>query len=120
MRGKAVRDYFFKPVEEDPEVWPCRCGTKRKAGRGYANFASHVLSQHVEDFHLLCKDMDNCVSTSSSSHAGKINQSVFYSKKAVQLHGCLDLILSGLMPFNIVGNPVLFEMFAIYRSTTQH
>ncbi len=50
--------------------------------------------------------MDNCGSTSSASYAEKISQSLFYSKKAVQLHGWLDIALCGLMPINIVGNPV--------------
>ncbi len=43
MRGKAVQGDFFKPVEEEPEVWKYRCGTKRKGGLGYANFVKSCL-----------------------------------------------------------------------------
>ncbi len=49
VNGKRVRDGFFQQNPESSDVWTSKYGTARKAGRGYANFISHVQGQHAQD-----------------------------------------------------------------------
>ncbi len=104
--GKAVRDYF-EPVEGEYVVWQSRYKKKRKEGWGYSNFLSHVERQRPEDFRgFLDAYRDGGSNVSASSKSNYIPQSLFYSKKPVQVHAWIDIVVMGLMLFNVGSNPV--------------
>ncbi len=116
LGGKAIRDYFFRPVPAKPGIWVCKCNTERKEGRGYTNFVSHVQAQHPEALHLLQCDDDGRVSTRSSTVLGdNLAPSLFHSSKAVKTHASIDLVVSGLLPFSVLNN-ALFKEYLVYAS----
>ncbi len=100
-RGRRIRDAFFTRVSPKYDQWVCNCGTKRKnTGTGYTNLFSHVQSQHPEDF-------KNCIEDLPLSSASQNTQdTIFYKKKTIQVHGWLDVIINGLQPFYIVESEV--------------
>ncbi len=111
---KKVRDTFFKPVEGTDDVWVCRYGTKRKVkDAGYANFVTHVQSQHPAEHSALLATLS--IATSSQS---KAVDSLFYSKNAVQVHGWLQFVVHCLQPFQVVEDPKFTEHIR-YESLTQ-
>lgn len=75
-KGRRIRDVFFKPCDDDPTRWKCKCGKERtQKSSGYTNLISHVLSEHPEDYKALMSDEPSLSSRSESV----IPTSFFYS-----------------------------------------
>ena len=102
-RGQRIRDAFFTESDKNSNEWICKCGTRRKqTGHGYTNLVSHVEKQHPTDLQTLLSDAGYAENSSAS-------ESLFFNSKTVQMHGWLDLVLNGLLPFCIVDNPVFIR-----------
>jgi len=82
-------------------VWECKCGKLRKAGRGYGNLLSHVRKEHPTALTTLYED-----SSQMSTTSNKETFSLFFSKKTVQIRGWIDYVVLGLQLFNVVENNV--------------
>ncbi len=104
MNGKLVRDTFFHRKDALSDIWTCKCGTTRKAGRGYTNFVSHVQALHVDDLGALLND-DSHVPSSTNAAI-----SLFYSKKPLTIHEWLDFVVAGLEPFAVVENQTFIRL----------
>lgn len=121
LQGKAARDHFFKCIDKEAGTWQCRCGTKRKSGRGYANFMSHITSQHPEDYRKFQETNEDDVSVSNDQPGATSGGdcTLFFSKKAVQIHAWLELIILSLLPFSILNSDVL-KRHIKYKPMTYH
>lgn len=112
-RGHRIRDAFFTQKEGNPQEWVCKCGAKRKQqGSGYTNLVSHVEKQHANDLHNLLSDTTFNETPSSAS------ESLFLNSKTVQIHGWMDLVVHGLLPFSITENQV-FARNVRYKSISR-
>ena len=111
-RGRRIRDAFFTRESPNGDDWVCKCGKKRKnTGTGYTNLVSHVQSQHPDDLQAVLSDMrESAVSSSVPSN-------FFYSKKTIQIHGWIDLVVNALQPFYSVENKV-FQRVVRFESIT--
>lgn len=101
-KGQRILDFFFKPVSEGLDEWVCECGTKRKQScSGYKNLVSHAEKQHLGNLRAFLNDCDETPSTSPVS--------LFFNTKTEKIHGWLDLVINGLLPFSTVINPVFIR-----------
>ena len=102
MKGKTVRDAFFTQDGDDPKKWKCRCGkTRTVEGTGYTNFVTHAQLHHAEAYAEL-ERTESCAEISAGSGRNAVGTNLFFPKKAVQIHGVLEFVVSGLFPFHIL------------------
>ena len=100
--GLIVRDAFFTRVDGTEFDWKCKCNIVRKqSGSGYTNLVSHVRDKHPENLQTLRSDSEQPASTTTSLSTPL---SFLYGKRAEQLFGWIDLVVSGLLPFSVVSN----------------
>ena len=94
---KATVDYFFTKIGENS--FKCRCGSSRKQDikKGYVNLMSHVRQCHSNYKQEI---QDHKTSGTINSMFGTVTQ------KAKNLHGWIDLIVTGGYPFSMVDKPV--------------
>ncbi len=91
VSGKRVRDEFFTLKDSDANVWECKCGKQRKAGRRYENFLSHVRKEHPDALNALNED---CSQVSTTLNRETV--SLFFPKNIT--NSCMDrLCCNGLV-----------------------
>lgn len=79
VTGKTVRDKFYKQSDDDPKVWICNCGIRRKKKvPGYTNLVEHVAKQHPAEYLTLQNDISSGTNVVSSPAS-----LFFYSKKHI-------------------------------------
>eukprot|EP00171_Calliarthron_tuberculosum_P021796 IDg21796t1 len=99
--GQFVRSAFFTNVGGSDCDWKCKCGTVRKQnGTGYTNLTSHVRDKHPDDYQKLRSESGQPSHSSESAPS-----SLFFNRKTLQMHGWVDLVVAGLLPFSAVENP---------------
>ena len=94
--GRKISETCFTHTLPDGQVYVCKCGVSRKrTGTSYSNLVSHVKKAHPEYHKVVNPDGTLCQSEMTN---------FFVSTKAANIHGWLDLFVSALLPFSIVGN----------------
>ena len=73
-----MRDELFTLKDSDRNVWECKCGKQRKAGRGYENFLSHIRKEHPDALNALNEDFSQVPTTSNGETV-----SLFFPKKII-------------------------------------
>lgn len=99
--GRRISNAFFTQSKHDENLYICKCKTtRRKTGTSYANLISHVRTAHPDYRQMITPD-------------GVMKQTeiekFFHTSKARHLHGWLNLIIHGLLPFSTVQNKVFRE-----------
>ncbi len=97
--GKRISEFFFRRSEEDDTVYECKCGNKRnRTGTSYTNLVSHVQKAHPDYLGLMRK---------GNMHGQSHLDNYFPMSKAKHIHGWIDLIVNGLMPFSSIEKPII-------------
>ncbi len=94
LKGKQLADHYFTRDDPSGISWTCKCGvTRLQKGSGYSNLCSHIVTEHPDYIQLV--DKAKKVTTITE---------VFWPKKAQNIHGWMDMIIMGLLPFSFVEN----------------
>lgn len=87
-------------------IWVCRCGTDRKqTGVGHTNLASHVKSEHAEDFIQMTNELASPVDGHTADQLIHF-KFFFYRRKAVQVFGWIHISVNCFQTFSVVQNDV--------------
>lgn len=99
--GRKVAELFFNKVNDDTDMWQCRCGKKRKrSNKSYENLLSHIRSAHKGYEKLMVGDLTQQQTQISSFFNSDVAQNYF---------GWFNYIINGLKPFSDVESAVVRE-----------